>query len=249
MPRGLDIPTARCAMIPVAANIDVAVIRIPAEGTGSVRCSSTPAARVARRSTRRRDGSCPEGQPDQRAFDLVGVDPRGVGHRPRNCAAAPMPSSTPGAPTPWSTTVRPASRTSRRCTSSSPIGASAGWARTSCPASEPRPRPDDMDTVRRGPRRRADQLSGLLLRNPDRHVLRQPARRPRPRNGASMVRSTRASARSRRASARWPPSSRRSTTTPLTARCRRTAPTGPGPTNRSPGSRRWSTRWWPARPR
>ena len=28
-----DIPTARCAMVPVAANTDVAVIRIPAEGT------------------------------------------------------------------------------------------------------------------------------------------------------------------------------------------------------------------------
>ena len=27
-----DIPAARCALVPVAANIDVAVIRIPAEG-------------------------------------------------------------------------------------------------------------------------------------------------------------------------------------------------------------------------
>lgn len=76
-----DIPTARCAMIPVAANIDVAVIRIPAEGTriGSLFVNPGGPGGSAVDAVAGM-GAALKGSPINEHFDLVGVDPRGVGH-------------------------------------------------------------------------------------------------------------------------------------------------------------------------
>ncbi len=76
-----DIPTARCAMIPVDGSTDVAVIRIPAEGArigalfvnpGGPGGSAVDAVAGM--------GAALSGSPINEHFDLIGVDPRGVGH-------------------------------------------------------------------------------------------------------------------------------------------------------------------------
>ena len=77
-----DIPTARCTMIPVdGGQADLAVIRIPAEGTrigslfvnpGGPGASAVDAVAGM--------GAALTGSPINEHFDLVGFDPRGVGH-------------------------------------------------------------------------------------------------------------------------------------------------------------------------
>jgi pimeloyl-ACP methyl ester carboxylesterase len=81
-----DIPTARCAMIPVGDGVGqrqakLAVIRIPAEGTrigslfvnpGGPGASAVDAVAGM--------GAALTGSPINEHFDLVGFDPRGVGH-------------------------------------------------------------------------------------------------------------------------------------------------------------------------
>ena len=76
-----DIPTAQCTMLAVAPGTSIAVIRIPAEGTrigallvnpGGPGASAVDAVAGM--------GAALTGSPINEHFDLVGFDPRGVGH-------------------------------------------------------------------------------------------------------------------------------------------------------------------------
>jgi pimeloyl-ACP methyl ester carboxylesterase len=79
--RAADLPTARCTMLAVGSGAELAVIRIPAEGVrlgslfvnpGGPGASAVDAVAGM--------GAALTGSPINEHFDLIGFDPRGVGH-------------------------------------------------------------------------------------------------------------------------------------------------------------------------
>ncbi len=144
---------------------------------------------------------------------------------------------------PLPTTAPPASPTSRRSTAAQAQNAWTRWGANSWPTSAPRRRARDMDVVRAGAGRDADQLSRVTPTAPS-------SAPPTPRRFRDRVR---AMVLDGAVDPRWTPSTenvrqmassrRRSTTTRPTARARRTARWAPTRPRRSTATTRWSIRW------